>query len=382
MPTLAPKTHDSNHVFYNTTTFGVDNHLAWNDGVYAVLTHKTNNCKFYIDASRDPEVRAWRNSAISYQNIQIGNSQIIFGTGKKDFATYFNTHSFGIVNVLFEFTSTQNRRLISYIDSSNIVHPLTKYDGAERSDLALLLKGKYSNYSYGSNQLRFNVSSLSTFEATSISTITFTSTVNRGNVNQIINLQSTVKDSNNIGVESAPVYFFIESGQQQQVVHSHGLYSLTDTSGVASASIVLKSEGICRVKTYVNSPNELISNSFEITCGIDETEIYLRDVTYETKKFINDYKTAYDHLIFLFSQISNFTWSEIGFSQADILTASDTVINQMVIFVKGATFNSNTFLTLQQTSDLRTAIYNALMLDGVFTASDIEIRSYRRFVNL
>jgi hypothetical protein len=376
---IAPKTANKDHVFYNTTSFGDSENIVWNNSVYAVLTHTNNNGKFYIDASRSNEVSAWRNSNISYHNIVIGNSKISFGKNPRDFATYYNAN-FSIVNVILEFTSNQNRRIISHIDSNR---PLTRYDGFERSDLDQSLRGKYSNYSYVDNQLRFSTTQLSDFEATAVSTINFSSTVKRGIVNQIIDLQVLVKDSNGFGVESAPVYLFVESGQQQRIIHSHGLYSLTDVNGIATTSVMLKTEGICKIKAYVNSPNELITtSSFEITCGIDETEIYLRNVTYETRKYTNDYKATYDHLTSLFYDIVNFTWSEVGFSQADILNASDTVNNEMVIFVKGATFNSKVCLTLQEASDLRMAIYNALMLDGSFTVQDIEIRSYRRFVNL
>ena len=378
---LAPKTYDSNHVFYNTNSFGSSELIAWFDGSFAVLSHKINNCKFHIDASPNPEVRSWRNSAISYQNIIISNSQISFGTGKKDFATYYNTHT-DSVNILLEFNSTQNRRIVTYIDSSNVIHPLSKYDGTERSDLTTL-KGKYSNYYYANGQLKFSVNSLSTWQSSSVSNIVINPTsINRGNVNQVINISVTVKDSNSLGVESAPVTFFIESGQSQQIIHSHGLYSLTNTSGIATAQIFLKTEGICRIKAYVGSPNELISSAYEILCGMDETEIYLRGVTYQTFSFINDYKVAYECLKNMFLGVPNFSWQEIGFSQADILKSDDNVTNQMIVFIKGASFNSSTYLSLQQSLDLRTAILNALILDGNFSVTDIEIRSYRRFVNL
>jgi hypothetical protein len=375
---LAPKTKNSDHVFYNTNVFGSNELIAWFDGSFAVLTHTINNCKIHIDASHDPMIRTWRNSPISYRDISIENSKISFGVGNKDFATYFNDND--TVNVILEFNSPQNRRIVTYIDSDNVSHPLSKYDGSERSDITFA--NKYTNYVYSNGQLKISAKSLSTWQAAAVSSITLNIPVNNGSVNQVLNVSVTVKDSNTFGVESAPVTFFIESGRQQQIIHSHGLYSLTNVAGLASAQIVLKSEGICRIKAYVGSPNELISSAYEILCGVDETEIYLRGVTYQTKSFIDDYKLVYQRLTDIFLEIPNFTWSEIGFSQSDVLKSNDSVVNQMVVFVKGATFNSTVYLSLQQSLDLRTAIANALIIDGDFTCSDIEIRTYKRFVNI
>jgi len=378
---IAPKTHDSSHVFYNTTVFGTDDKRIWNDGKYAVLEHTTNNCKLYIDASRDAEIAAWKNSSVSYQNVVIGNSQIAFGTAKKDFATYYNAHT--TVPILLEYNfGIQNRRIVTYIDSSNVIHPLSKYDGTQRSDVPTLLQNKYSNYAFNTGQLKFVPLSLSTWQAAAVSSIAFTTTSATGTPNQVITAQVQVKDSNNFGVESAPVYFFIQSGITQQIIHSHGLYSLTDVNGFASAQVVLKYEGITDIKAYVNSANELISSTYEISCITTETEIYIRNAAYNTLQYVDDYKAPYNELQTIFAAIPNFTWQEIGFCQADVLNANNSVSYQMMIFIKGAIFQNASYLTLQQSLDLRTAIYNALILEGAFTFQDIEIRSYKRFVNI
>jgi len=377
---LPPRTRNKEHFFQNTNSFGVDDKQEWSNGSCAVLKHNYNKVKLFIDASMDTEIQKWRFSQIKFDKIQIINNHIVtLSTEENHFAKYFNEND--TVKAKLEFENTG--RLITYKNSTGVRRTLTKYDGSERDDLPDNYKGRFSNYEFWSGRLRVDINQFSQWGSANYKSVTFTNNSQRIGVrSDLIDLEIKLLDTNDEGIENAPVYFYVDSGVNHSLYHADGDYSLTDAQGIARCSVELKEEGLSNIIAQVDSPAEISSIPFEIQTVDEEVEIYIRGITFQTKHFVNDYNGFYSHLETIFKSIPNLSWQEMAFNQANIVDSGNNAYEQLVVFLKRASFNFKCYLTEEDAGTLRTAIINKLNADPDILYQDVELRTYRKFVNI
>lgn len=372
---LPPKTYNKDHEFKNNLIYGVDDNQPWTNGNYAVLKNSKSNVKLYIDASIDPEIKQWHFSKILYTNLFLGNNFFeVVKVNTDNYTNYYNGHVF-TVNSILEFTG--KNRLLTY-KNNGVIRTISKYNGTQKNGLPPDYQFVYRNYEFDGNRVRFVVRRFSDyFGVASIASFQISSPKSQGSIFDTLTLEVTVIDSIGEGVDSAPVYFSIIDGQEQNIIPTDGVYSLTDNQGKATAGIQLLREGYTKIQIQVD---DLIS-TYEISCVTEETEIYIRGVSFQTQYFINNPDIFFDHLNTLFGSITGFSWTELGVTQASISDSVGQFSEQLLVFFKGGRYNDQSYMSLETIEALRSELVARLNTDTDIRYKDVELRTYRRFVN-
>lgn len=381
MSYVPPRTRDKDHYFVNTNSFNEDNDISWKDGPIAILKHKINNVKLYIDASDDDEAKAWRSSIIKYNRIQILNNQLIaLSTYINNYAHYFNGNS----NVRSKLEFSNSGRFITY--KNNTWEPrrtLTKFNGSEKSDLPEDYKSRFEEYRYDKRVLDFKILKFSQWGSADILSITITESSDKfKQIHDVFNIEIETKDTNNEGIEAAPVYLKCVNNKEIDILYTDGSHSLTDVNGKAIVQIIPRQQGKIQLVASINFPSEKDSPNFEVLCIDDETEIYIRGASYQTQNFINNPVVFYQKVITVLENIENLIWEEIGINQSHNVNSDNQLSEDIVIFLKKARYNGAEYMSDTVSNSLRTEIISKLNNDFDIGFTDVEIRSSRKFINI
>ena len=243
-------------VYFSWTDPTIDGTTEWAQAFSAVdydaassatLRNTNNNISITLSKSNLPGLSF---NSIDLSGLSISGNKIVVNDSS-DFAALVNRRSGNKVGVQKVF-SEDNQPLIT-VDAGSGAYTLTAYDGSVKSTLTGDDLNRVENYSYtsGTKTLTFDVKQFSTYGFATINKVEFDSTTNGGYNGGSINIEVTVTDTNNEGVESAPVTITKASGDTIGSFSSNPVN--TNASGIASFTLNLSSIGTCVFDAYVDS---------------------------------------------------------------------------------------------------------------------------------
>lgn len=109
----------------------------------------------------------------------------------------------------------------------------------------------------------------------------------------------------------------------------------------------------------------------------NDTQVYVTGVLYQSDAFPDDPSILFDLMDENFREISGLAFEYLSINRTEARFSGGTTREQLLIFMKNVTYNSDSYLSSTNSASLRTAINNKLDTVTDLTYVDTEIRTTR-----
>lgn len=107
----------------------------------------------------------------------------------------------------------------------------------------------------------------------------------------------------------------------------------------------------------------------------EDTQVYVTGFLYQSDAYPSDPMTLFGVVDNTLRTIQGLDYWELLINRSECRFSNSTTREQLLIFLKDATYNSVAFLSDTDSTSLRTAIKDALDSVADFTYTDVEIRT-------
>ena len=109
----------------------------------------------------------------------------------------------------------------------------------------------------------------------------------------------------------------------------------------------------------------------------DDTQVYITGVLYNSDAFPSDPAEMFAVIDGKFREITLLTYGFLCINRAENRFSGGTTREQLLIFMKDITYNSDIYLSDTNSAALRTDLINKLATIASITYTDVEIRTTR-----
>ena len=110
----------------------------------------------------------------------------------------------------------------------------------------------------------------------------------------------------------------------------------------------------------------------------NDTQIYVTGVLFNEDAFPSDPSVMFSTIDAKFREITSLTWSYLCINRAENRFANTTTREQLLIFMKNATYNGDAYLSDTNSASLRSDLISKLNSIVSITYVDVEIRTTRK----
>ena len=114
--------------------------------------------------------------------------------------------------------------------------------------------------------------------------------------------------------------------------------------------------------------------------NIDETQIYITEVLYQSDAFPTDPKILFKMIDEQFRQITALEYQFLSINRSENRFSGGTTREQLLIFMKDIKYNGNAFLSDTNSASLRSDLISKLNSISDIAYNDVEIRTTRTVV--
>jgi len=242
-------------VYFSWTDPSISNTVQWKDAFstvdydaasFATLQNTVDNIEIELNKSNIPGLSF---DSVDLSGLSVSGDRIIVEDSSA-FAELINGAEVNKVSVQKVFDADEQPMIA--VDTGSGLTTITAYDGSIKTTQSGTHGSRVENINYNSNTktLTFDIKEFSTYGFTTINKVEFSSTTGGGYNGNAIQIEVTVRDTNNETVESAPVTITKVSGDTIGSFASNPVN--TDSNGVATFTLNLNSNGTCVFDAYVD----------------------------------------------------------------------------------------------------------------------------------